>query len=213
MLPVHAAQYLVNRFGSIPGGITPLKLQKLLYYVKAWSVVQPWGPSGEQGKIVDGPFMRWPHGPVNRAVYDHFKAHGRQALQPVSLGQYEPKGPMRDFIDFVGASYVRFPAMTLSVMTHREDPWRLTPDGSVISVARLQTYYEKQPFAQNLPFDSGKPYVSVPSDIGKAFTMDLSDADEARAITHASFSAYMVQVERLLEMGLRDDGHVSRLMA
>ena len=39
MNPVHLAQYLVNRFGNIPGGVTPMKLQKLLYYVKAWSLV------------------------------------------------------------------------------------------------------------------------------------------------------------------------------
>ena len=208
MNPVHVAQYLVNRFGGVPGGITPLKVQKLLYYVKAWDV------TGGPGGLVGGPFMKWPHGPVNPGVYHHFKDRGRSPLQPVDLGAFEPAGEARAFVDFIGASYARFPAVSLSVMTHQEDPWRLTADGAVISVDRMRAFYgERHPFRVNLPFDPANEYRPVGSDLGKAFTMDLAPDDEARATTFATFGAYLAQVDRLQQMGMaRSDGVLSRLL-
>lgn len=208
MNPVHVAQYLVNRFGNVPGGITPLKVQKLVYYVKAWDV------TGGPGDIVSGPFKKWPHGPVNPAVYHHFKAYGRAPLQPVDLGPLVPTGEAREFVDFVGASYARFPAVTLSVMTHREDPWRLTPDDGVIAVSLMRSFYgERHPFRVNLPFDPANEYRPVPSDLGKAFTMDLAPDDEARATTFDTFAAYLAQVDRLQNLGMtRSEGLLSGLL-
>ena len=42
--------------------ITPLKLQKLLYYAKVWGIV-----AGEE--LYQGEFKKWTHGPVNTEVY------------------------------------------------------------------------------------------------------------------------------------------------
>ena len=206
MNPVHVAQYLVNRFGNVPGGITPLKVQKLLYYVKAWD------ETGGPGGIVSGPFEKWQHGPVNPAVYHHFKAYGSAPLQPVSLGGVAMGAEAGAFAEFVGASYARFPAVTLSVMTHREDPWRLADDGAVISAEAMRAFYAEQPFAANLPFDPSGAYRPVPSDLGKAFTMDLSAADEARATTYATFADYLAQVDRLQRKGMDREGILSRLL-
>ena len=209
MKPLHVAQYLVNRFGNVPGGITPLKLQKLLYYVKAWAEVEG------RGGIVEGRFEKWPHGPVNPPVYRHYRREGytRQPIQPVDLGPLAPTGEARAFVEFVGASYARFPAVTLSVMTHREDPWRLTADRDVIPVSLMREFYRAQPFAVNLPFDPGAAYRPVQSDLGKAFTMDLSDADEARATTFDTFADYLAQVDRLQKMGMAyRDGLLSGLL-
>jgi uncharacterized phage-associated protein len=187
MNPVHVAQYIVNRFGGVPGGITPLKLQKLLYYVAAWD------EAGGPGGIVDGPFERWPLGPVN--------------------GEHEPTGEVRAFAEFIGASYARFPAVTLSVMTHREDPWRLTADGAVIDPALMRAFYgEVHPFRVNLPFDRTAAYRPVQSDAGKSFTMDLSAEDEARATTFLTFETYLQEVDRLQKLGMERDGMLSRLL-
>ena len=208
MNPVHVAQHLVNRFGGVPGGITPLKVQKLVYYVKAWDEVG--GPS----KVVQGRFEKWPHGPVNRQVYRHFKEQGytREPIQPENLGSFEPTGELQEFIEFIGASYARFPAVTLSVMTHREDPWKLTADGAVIPVALMRSFYGKQSFAENLPFDPSSTYRTVQSDLGKAFTMDLSPSDEARATTYPTFGAYLAQIDRLQKMGADREGFLSGLL-
>jgi uncharacterized phage-associated protein len=191
--PVHLAQYLANRFGALPGGVTPMKVQKLLYYVKAWGQVEGLDP-------VEGAFTKWPHGPVNREVYEHFRAEGytRQPIQPVSLGpEHEPQGRARDFVELIGASYARFTALTLSAMTHREDPWLLTESRAVIAPALMRDYYAQQPFARNLqPFAlDGKPYHPVQSDLDRAFTLDMSTREAERATTYASFRAYQQRLE------------------
>ncbi|MEL6702830.1 MAG: type II toxin-antitoxin system antitoxin SocA domain-containing protein [Bacteroidota bacterium] len=190
MKHLYLAQYLVNRFGHVPGGVTPLKLQKLLYYVKAWSLV-------DGRDLVGVPFEKWQHGPVNRDVYQYFKRFGRAPLQPEALApSQEPQGATREFIDFVGHSYARFPAITLSKMTHEEDPWRLTPDDAVIADTLIARYYAAQPFATNLPFDPvGKPYVPVQSHMDRAATMDMSAADAKRASTYASYQDYLARLE------------------
>lgn len=206
MSPLHLAQYLVNTFGHVPGGVTPMKLQKLLYYVKSWSVV-------DGADLVDGAFLRWTHGPVNREVYDHFKSFGRAPLQPMTLASgQQPNGAEKEFIDFIGNSYARFPAITLSKMTHDEEPWRAAAPDSEIAASSMRSYYSGQPFARNLPFDpTGKPYVAVRSHMDRAFTLDMSPADAVRSGVYPSYAAYL---ERLKKAGYTtvDDWH-SRLMS
>ena len=208
MPPVHLAQYLVNTFGHVPGGVTPMKVQKLLFYVKAWGLVD-----GED--LVDGSFLRWKHGPVNRAVYRHYVEQGyrRAPIQPVALApEHEPQGDARAFVDFIGHSYARFPAVVLSKMTHDEAPWRKTPPKRVIPDPLIRSFYADQPFAQNLPFDPvGKPYVPVQSDMDRALTFDMGPEDAARATTFASYREYL---ERITRAGYRaDDGWLSGLLA
>ncbi len=206
MNPVFLAQYLVNQFGHVPGGVTPLKLQKLLYYVKAWALV-------DGDDLVDGAFEKWTHGPVNRAVYEHFKQHSRAPIQPVALGpQHEPHGETKAFVDFVGHSYARFPAIALSKMTHEEDPWKVTPANSVIPAVLIRDYYAAQPFAANIPFDPvGKPYIPVQSHMDRAFTMDMNAVDARRASTFRSYTEYL---KRLEQAGYASrDEWVSRLLA
>ena len=205
MNPVHLGQYLVNTFGHVPGGVTPLKLQKLVYYVKAWSLV-------DQHPLVDGVFVRWAHGPVNVPLYQHFKDYGRAPLQPVTLApEQEPPGTARAFVDFVGHSYARFPAVVLSKMTHDEAPWQQTAPKHVIADALIRDFYSGQPFAANLPFDpTGKPYVAVQSDMDRAFTLDRSPTDAARDATFTSYHAYLAHLERAGLMAEND--WLSRLL-
>ena len=191
MSPVLLAQYIVNQFGHVPGGVTPLKLQKLLYYVKAWSLV-------DGSDLVDGDFVKMTHGPVNWDVYHRYKENGSAPIQPVTLGPSQtPMGAARDFVRFIGNSYARFPAVVLSKMTHEEAPWKETPMKEVIPNARISTFYALQPFAHNIPFDPvGKPYVPVQSDMDRAFTFDMHEADAGRASVYASYQDYLSRIEK-----------------
>ena len=192
MHPVHLAQYLVNQFGHVPGGVTPMKAQKLLYYVKAWSLV-------DGDDLVPDDFVKMTHGPVNWPVYHHFKGWGsRPITQVVELGpELEPRGAAREFVHFVGNSYARFPAVALSKMTHEEAPWQETPMRATIPAGRIRAYYAAQPFAQNLPFERvGKPYVPVQSDMGRALTFDMNAADARRATVYASYQDYLDRITR-----------------
>ena len=192
MNPLHLAQYLVNQFGHVPGGVTPMKLQKLLYYVKAWSLVD-----GED--LVDGNFVKMTHGPVNWLVYHHFKGWGAKPVgRVVNLGpDLEPEGEAKTFVNFVGNSYARFPAVALSKMTHEEDPWLKTPMKQTIPSDLIADYYAAQPFARNIPFDPiGKEYVPVQGHMDRALTFDMNEADAARASVYASYEDYLARITR-----------------
>lgn len=207
MNSVHLAQYIVNQFGSVPGGVTPMKLQKLLYYVKAWGLV-----GGDD--LVGGRFAKWKHGPVNRTVYEHFHERGyrREPIQPVTLAyDEEPHGPAREFVHFVGNSYARFPAIVLSKMTHEEAPWKEARMYQTIREDAIQSFYATQPFAANIPFDPDQPYVPVQSDMGGALTFDMSEADARRATTYASYREYL---DRIMQAGyVAEDDWLSGLLA
>ena len=57
-----------DRFASLIN----LKLQKLLYYVQAWSY------GINKKPMFDGEFEAWIHGPVNREIYNRFKYSGAE---------------------------------------------------------------------------------------------------------------------------------------
>ena len=125
MQVLHLAQYLVNTLApTSAGGITPLKLQKLLYYVKAWGLV-----AGHP--LVPVPLRRWKLGPVNPDVYDAFKVYGREPI-PYTEAVEEPQGEAKRLVDFIGTCYNPFSALTLSAMTHKEAPWLETAPDEVI---------------------------------------------------------------------------------
>lgn len=188
---LHTAQYIVNTAGPY-GGVTPLKLQKLLYYVKAWGLV-------EGMELVPGQFEKWPHGPVEPTVYHAFKGYGRHFVEWRDVPPaFEPRGRTREVIDFILYSYVPFGAVTLSTMTHREAPWRETEAGAVISEARMRTYYGlEHPFHINFPVDPSREYVAVSSDASTAFTLDMTEEDRRSARTFGSFGAYRAHLDRI----------------
>ncbi len=180
---LHLAQYLVNecvKFGSV----TPLKLQKLLYYVKAWGHVAGYA-------LVQEHFHKWNYGPVNTQIYHAFKEYGDQPI-PQKHVAMEPTGPEKELIDVISTCYAQYNAVTLSAMTHKEDPWRDTSKDQVIPAALMQAFYQKQPFAKNFPFDPDKgPFYLPETDVSAAFTMDMSEEEADQVTTYSSYRAYL----------------------
>lgn len=64
------APYIIAKAYAAGDGITNKKLQKLLYYVKAWGLV--YFTDG----IIDDDFEAWAHGPVCPNVYTAYKEFG-----------------------------------------------------------------------------------------------------------------------------------------
>lgn len=63
------ADYIIIRLNSDEkSNLINLKLQKLLYYLQAWSL----GINGE--RFIESPFEAWVHGPVSKVLYDRFKS-------------------------------------------------------------------------------------------------------------------------------------------
>ncbi len=126
--------------------ITAMKLQKLVYYSQAWSLV--W----DEAPLFEEPIEAWANGPVVRDLYEiHrgvFKVHQWPAGNANNLTQSE-----KDTVDQVLNYYGNMSSQDLSNRTHQEDPWRearkgLQPDqrgDRVISLASMAEYYSSLP--------------------------------------------------------------------
>jgi uncharacterized phage-associated protein len=121
--------------------ITPLKLQKLLYYVQAWALVF------RQKPIFDEDFQAWAHGPVVDSVYQEYREHGWNGIPPGNCPEIDSE--IAAHIDSVMDAYGDFSAKQLESMTHQEDPWRIARGGlpvaarssAVISKKSMKDFY------------------------------------------------------------------------
>lgn len=104
--------------------ITPLKLQKMVFYADAWYMALN---NGEQ--LIDDQFEAWVHGPVVRALYRRFADYKwKPIVEPIEC----PKDLSTDVIDHLKEVYSVFggySAYELEQMTHSEKPWREARNG------------------------------------------------------------------------------------
>ncbi len=116
MSPNEIATYVIDYVHRKEKSVTPMKLQKLLFYIKAWGLV-----AGVD--VIPSAFRKWAFGPVNPNVYKKYKKYGSGAI-PTPDYVHPPYDDERAIIDFVLSSYAQFSAVELSNMTHSEDPWK-----------------------------------------------------------------------------------------
>lgn len=179
---LNAAYYILTKYKDT----TPLKLQKLLYYLKVWGLV-----AGEN--LVDGKFKKWDHGPVNPEVYHKFKEFkGSPIVLPKNLESKAPFGQKQKAVaDFILDCYAQYPAVTLSAMTHSDEPWIKTAKDKTISDKSIKNYYSKLPFANNFPFNPDKkPFYPVLTDTHYAYIFDMNSKDAALAQVYPSYEVY-----------------------
>ncbi|MBW7888202.1 MAG: DUF4065 domain-containing protein [Bacteroidetes bacterium] len=179
MKPIETAHYILQHYSNI----SPMKLQKLLYYVKVWGIVS-------KEYTFNGTFEKWKHGPVNNEVYQEFKKFGSKNIsinfsQPDSLNINK-----KELIDLILELYTPYTALTLSAMTHQDAPWQETRLNSVITDKSIYSYYSKLPFAKNFPFDPEKLFYPVQSDLHYAFIFDMNAGDADAASVFPSYNEY-----------------------
>lgn len=97
--------------------ISNKKLQKLIYYAKAWSLVIN-GPPLFTDKI-----EAWVHGPAVRKIYFKYKSFG---FLPIIKETDEPKlePSVKTILNEVWKVYGKFDASYLELLTHSELPWQ-----------------------------------------------------------------------------------------
>ncbi|CDN31853.1 Uncharacterized phage-associated protein [Mucinivorans hirudinis] len=98
-----------------------LKLQKLLYYIQAWSY-------GINGKAMfEGEFQAWVHGPVNREIYDRFNPtkylYSEINLEDRIKTDVKIDEETAEFIDFILENYLKYSGAELERLSHSELPW------------------------------------------------------------------------------------------
>ncbi|MDX6806441.1 Panacea domain-containing protein [Terrihabitans rhizophilus] len=113
--------------------VSPLKLQKLLYYAHGYYSAAAGVP------LIDQPFEAWEYGPVVPSLYREFRHCGNSPINSLAsdysweLEDFCPVPPvsddrkMRRVIDFVWEAYGDYSPIELSEMTHQPDsPWDRT---------------------------------------------------------------------------------------
>ncbi|MNN29543.1 hypothetical protein D3C81_1431520 [compost metagenome] len=135
-----AAKYILEQTGAI----SAMKLQKLMYYSQAWSLV--W----EEAPLFEEDFQAWANGPVLPELY---QLHKGQFTVDVSLARdgnvNRLNHEQKDSVKKVLAFYAAKNAQTLSNLTHQEKPWLeargdtapMEISNAVISKASMHEYY------------------------------------------------------------------------
>ncbi|KGQ30006.1 hypothetical protein P375_11400 [Gallibacterium genomosp. 2] len=119
--------------------ISPMKLQKLLFYAQSWNL------RVNNQVLFDDPIERWNYGPVVRDVYHEFKNFGDQ---PITLFATDALGYIPIIkpddenswllIDKILDVYGKYDALQLSNMTHAPDTaWSKGNIGTFISTEEL----------------------------------------------------------------------------
>lgn len=127
--------------------ITDLSLQKLLYFVKAFSL----GVFGGKN-IFNEECEAWAYGPVFPEVYAKYRAYGDSLIPKISLkSDYFSRLTNREkeVIDYVLDNFGKLNGKTLMDITHKESPWNEARLGlesfeasqNVISDKSIMEYY------------------------------------------------------------------------
>lgn len=101
------------------GEMTAMKLQKLVYYCQAWSLV--W----DEAPLFPEQIEAWANGPIVRGL---FQAHrGKYMVSDIPYGDPNKldttqKETVQAVIDYYGNKSSQW----LSDLTHMEDPWKVT---------------------------------------------------------------------------------------
>lgn len=134
------AAYVLAKHGQM----TAMKLQKLVYYSQAWSLVWDDAPLFQEN------IEAWANGPVVRDLYDahsgQYNVSGILGGNPVVLTPTQT-----ETVDIVLGHYGHRSSQWLSDLTHMERPWRKTRDDAglkdgdrgtaIIPIGLMADYY------------------------------------------------------------------------
>ena len=130
--------------------VTPLMLQKLLYYIQGiYSALY-----GEPLFVED--CRAWVHGPVFREVYNLFKEFKYNPIDDARFvvleeSKEELTNDERKVIDLVIKTFGMYGGKTLERITHRENPWLLArkgyddgiPSQEILTKESIKRYFKK----------------------------------------------------------------------
>lgn len=141
--PRDVAQYIVDWFAQKHQHVTTIKLQKLVYYAQAWSLV--WDDS----PLFDEDFQAWVNGPVVRSLFDDTKGYYYCPTTIVGANSSKLNANQRDTLNKVLEYYGDLTSSELVQLSHSEAPWKyargdlapLAPSSSIISKVSIANYY------------------------------------------------------------------------
>ena len=137
---VDVAAYILR----VRGKMSAMKLQKLVYYSQAWSLV--W----DENPLFEDEIEAWVYGPVIRNLYEEHR--GQFMVSEIAIGDPELLGEIeRETVDAVLEFYGDESSIWLRDLSHMEDPWKNAREEAelakgqrgqcIISEASMAEYY------------------------------------------------------------------------
>lgn len=130
--------------------ITPLALQKILYFIQGIYLVLFNEPLYEED------CMAWVHGPVYEEVYDLFKDFKYNPIEDNRFAIFKERfeelsAQEKNVMDLVINSFGRYSGKVLEKVTHQETPWRdarvdcepLQPSRKIIEKSEIRKYFNQ----------------------------------------------------------------------
>jgi len=136
------AKYLIGLSQeSTHYAITPLKLQKLVYYAQGFYLRNNPEP------LFKDDLVAWDHGPVNRALFDDYRHFKYLTIpsEPFTNTNGELKEHEKQVVDKVWKKFGHLNGKYLEELTHQEDPWLFTKKDCTIEIDLIKSYFESQP--------------------------------------------------------------------
>lgn len=133
-----AAKYFVHlSYSESHASLTPLKLQKILYFAQGWSFV--W----DNKPLFAETFEAWQYGPVNPKVYNYFKKYGRNEIPKKEEILYVSDVESEETMEAVWNNYGDYNAFELVEMTHEQTPWKEAYENSTyITNEDIKQYFQ-----------------------------------------------------------------------
>ena len=142
------AKYLIYLMRKIQGkdyDLTPMKLQKLLYYCQGYSLALTGKP------IFAEPIEAWEHGPVVDSVYQEYRQYKNNVIPANESSNFENLNETEKSIAcFVVDEKKWLSAYALSDATHKEMPWLDTFEreayfhNDVISNEKIKNFFSDE---------------------------------------------------------------------
>jgi uncharacterized phage-associated protein len=142
------ADYFIDKANKEKIIITNKKLQKLVYYAQAWSLVL------RNKKLFDEKIEAWVHGPAIKSIYAKYKTFGFLSIKreiDESVIKNISKNTQK-LLDEVWSVYGNFDADYLEMLTHSETPWKEAREGlqgsenskNEITPKSMKTFYAQK---------------------------------------------------------------------
>lgn len=106
-------------------GMTPKKIQKLVYYAYAWFIaLNNEDKEHIDNKLFDESPEAWLHGPVFPSLYAKYKEYGWNEVSKNKRRVKFKDNELNIFLDKIWNVFGKYSADDLEYMTHQEFPWR-----------------------------------------------------------------------------------------
>lgn len=149
---IDIASFFINK------GVTPLQLQKLLYYSQLWFFVK----SGKY--LFANSIKAWIYGPVIHSVWDNFRYMKRSSVIPLVRAKNVDLSDISGHLDNIWKAYGHLSGSQLVDLSHSELPWKTsrvgllddTPSDKVVSIDKATTKDFKLDYNNQIPIIQNK---------------------------------------------------------